>query len=1207
MLDSTDIELLQPGETILDGQYTIEEYLGSGGQGQVYLARHPLFDQVAVKRLHPHVADQAEGLERFKRELRITNQLYGEHVIFIRNFDKDPARDEWFSVMEYANSGSLEDKLAIEAPLPILEAIDLTTALCQAVVHVHEYPYVHGDLKPSNILFHMTPTGKLTLKLSDFGSAFPPIHAGVLPLPSGLKTARTKLYLSPELLDASDPEDTEALKAGVDQRADIYAVGVILYEMLTGHPPFWEPFGESEELMVRLEREHALLRKVKEQLPIEPKRRRGEILPSLNDLVIKALAKDPANRFTNVGEMQARLQRVLREEKVRLAKLDRLRPRADQALGKEQWGKAGDLLYEILEWAPDDSDALQKLKAAQDQQKLTNLRHQVPRKMNEGLWQEARGLVEEALEIAPDDEELTTWQEKIDGQLTIVGILEEAKEAAQGADWPEAIRLCLRALELDPGHAEASSLLGQAQARLKITTLLQEAETLRQQGDKQGEITKLEELQKLVPADKEVGARIEELQKTIYLETQYAQGKQAYEEKRWGAAIEALADIVAIDKFYRNAAPLLLDAHDQFDKELGVQLDAQHRQELQRLLDESEKLVERRQWPAARETLKKIHKDKYYRSIIAREKLLAGLFYVLGCQYVEDQEWYLARCCLAKALEYTPGYRDAEKQLAKARSNNLLKRNYRIKGTLGSGGTSQVDHAEDINRGQREVSLKYLKASYAIEQGADISRRFRRQAKRCIVLDHPNIVKTLAVEMRGIVEDRRGSQEVDVPVVVMEYIEGRNLAEFLSKTQGIPERQAINFTCQLCEALDYAHEHDILHLDIKPSNILIQTDGLLKLTDFAHTSHGTIGYRSPEQARRSAELDERTDIFAAGKVLYALLTGKLPVEDPLDEEDSSFQEIAPPLQAVIRKATAPGPADRYQSAGEMLEALQKAEANLPFRLELRRRLNDTWQVAKTWQGILVFIGVILTSIILPILAAEADTPLGRIREGVIAHFAGIPLTPLPSPTSTGAPSPTNTPTTPVPIAMKVTDTPTWTPISAATLAPTNIPANTPTNTPTNTPPNPPTPTATLAATPTAPTPTPTPTPPETCFDTRFQHIEDSGGAVQEVRGYVYDINRQPLRNAVVEIYIKSLWSEVNSRQTNTTYDGGFAFIGCPLGGNTNNEYIVRVIGMPDSATAYNTWEEDYTFKFNTTFDRAVVFIYQIPFDADLCHPPAEFQ
>lgn len=134
-----------------------------------------------------------------------------------------------------------------------------------------------------------------------------------------------------------------------------------------------------------------------------------------------------------------------------------------------------------------------------------------------------------------------------------------------------------------------------------------------------------------------------------------------------------------------------------------------------------------------------------------------------------------------------------------------------------------------------------------------------------------------------------------------------------------------------------------------------------------------------------------------------------------------------------------------------------------------------------------------------------------------------------------------------------------------------------------------------------PTKTPVPLP---CFDTRFQRLEDSGGAIQDVRGYLYDINGQPLKGAVVEIYVKSLWSRFN-RNTLTTHDGGFVFEN--LGGSTNHEYIVRVIGMPYGAPAYHTWEEPYTFKFNTGHDRAVVFIYQVPFRADICHLPEEVQ
>ncbi len=567
----TGIELILPGETIFNGQYTIEKHLGTGGQGQIYLARHRIFGQVAIKRVHPHIADRSEGRARFERELRITDQLRDEHVIFIRNFDRDPARDEWFSVMEYTNDGSLEDKLNAEAPLSITEAVDIAITLCRALAHIHRYPYVHGDLKPSNILFHIPLTGTRILKLSDFGSAFQPVQAGVLPLPSGLKAARTVLYVSPELLDASDPEDTNALEVSVDQRVDIYAVGVILYEMLTGRPPFWQPSGESEDVIVRLEQQHVLFQKVKYQIPPEPKIQRREILPALNDLVMKALAKDPADRFASVDEMRASLEKASQEEEARLAELAHLRPLADQAFKEERWGHASDFLYRILDLAPDDPDALQKLNIARDQQQLVYLQHDILRKMNEGLWQEAKELIEEALKIAPGDATLAAWQAKTEDQLTILGILEQAKKAEKKADWRKVVNFCLEALRLDPSHAGASSLLSRAQTWYKIATLRQETEALRRQGDKQGELRKLKEFQEVAPADNEVESRIEALQRAIALETYYAQGKQAYDERRWQEAVEAMEKVLAIDSFYRqddhSAALLKADAEKKLVQE----------------------------------------------------------------------------------------------------------------------------------------------------------------------------------------------------------------------------------------------------------------------------------------------------------------------------------------------------------------------------------------------------------------------------------------------------------------------------------------------------------------------------------------------------------------------------------------------------------------------------------------------------------------
>jgi serine/threonine protein kinase len=645
------------------------------------------------------------------------------------------------------------------------------------------------------------------------------------------------------------------------------------------------------------------------------------------------------------------------------------------------------LLYQILDLAPDDSDALQKLKIAQDQQQLMDLKYQVPRKMNEGEWQEAKDMVNKALGIAPGDGMLATWRAKIDDQLTIIEILERARQAEERKDWWSAINSCLEALKLDPGHSGASNLLSHAQRQSKIADLRQQIKALCAQGDKQEELKKLRELQKEIPSDEAVTGRIETLQYIIELETSYEQGRSAYDKAEWEEAIEALEKVVALDKFYQRAAPMLLEARERLAEEQKARRDTQHCRDLEGLLGNSMEFIRKKQWQVAWEALKEIRQDDFCRNVFRKEEVIPHVLYVAGRLCAERQEWYLAKRCFDKALKYAPDYPDAALQLSQAVSNNRLSRNYRIRETLGAGSTSQVDRAEDMHRGQREVGLKYLKASYAIEQGDGISRRFRRQAQHCMALDHPHIVKVLAVEMRGVIEGRRDSQEVDVPVVVMEYINGQNLADFLKQAHRVSEEQAIHFVRQLCYALQYAHARGILHLDIKPSNILIQPDGQLKLTDFACTLHGTMGYRSPEQVQRVVQLNAPADIFAAGKVLYALLTGKLPIEDPLDEEDLAFRQIIPSLRTVIRKATAPETKDRYQSAEEMLEALQRVR--LPIWVEMSGRTKDAWKVAKTRKGILAFIVVLLSSIVFPILAAENTTPLGELRTDVATYISII--------------------------------------------------------------------------------------------------------------------------------------------------------------------------------------------------------------------------
>lgn len=960
--------LLQLGDTILDGQYTIEKHLGNGGQGQVYLAKHQYLGKRVVKRLHQHVVEQQAGFDRFSREVKVTNELYqryGEQVIFIFDYIFDQVRKEFFVVMEYANCGSLEDKLSVEAPLPIIEAIELSIALCQAIAPIHEHPYVHGDLKPGNILLHnrinshKSNQDKPILKLSDFGSAFQPPQTDTIPLSSSLSAARTIPYVSPELLEACNLEAKMMRPVAVDQRADIYAIGVILYEMLIGRPPFWEGMGESDPPEVRQAQKSKIEARIKQEIPLDPKSLRSDIPSSLSELVMKALAKRPTDRFNSVVEMQSRLVEIYHEKK----------------------------LY--------------------DEEQLASLRNQIQQKLEDRAWSEADKLIKEALQFVPDDQVLKAWQEEVNEQLLTSRMLEQARRANSRRDWPKVIRLCRGVIDRGGKDAEVSAMLKYAEAQVRIDGLRRRVNRLHQQGNKKGELEVLKRILEETPSDETLKAEIGALETVVTLEINYAQGKQAYGDQQWAVAIEALERVTELDARYRDAAILLVEAQKQFNSQRKAELEkikkeltTQHHETLQKLVDEAELLINGKQWMQAWEIVTQVRREKDYQAVISKNDLLVRLFYVAGHRCSKAQHWYLAQLCFSKAL----GYRDAEQQFVQARNDNLLRRNYRIKTTLRSSITSQVDEAEDMRNGDRHVCLKYLRASYIIGRDVAINRHFRRHAQRCMKLHHKHIVETYAVEMRTVTED----PSAEAAVMVMEYIEGKNLSEFLGANKQLSERQVIHFIRQLCLALQYAHERKMLHADVNPKNIIIRPDGVLKLFDFDLTQFGTVGYRAPEQrAGISRILDERTDVFAVGKVLYALLTGISPADDhEFDANDQGLQKITPDLRAVICKAIAPNPQDRYQSTQEVIEALQRAEATLPRWPENRQRVKHAWQqtliAAKTWQGILSVIGTLLAIIIIPLLiqaaSADPDTPLGKMWTTLEIYLLGgnTPAT-IPSP------------------------------------------------------------------------------------------------------------------------------------------------------------------------------------------------------------------
>ncbi len=276
----------------------------------------------------------------------------------------------------------------------------------------------------------------------------------------------------------------------------------------------------------------------------------------------------------------------------------------------------------------------------------------------------------------------------------------------------------------------------------------------------------------------------------------------------------------------------------------------------------------------------------------------------------------------------------------------LLGGRYELGGPLGYGGMAEVHRGRDLRLG-RDVAVKVLRADLARDPG--FQARFRREAQNAAALNHPSIV---AVYDTG--EDRE--PDGTLPFIVMEYVEGRTLKEVLNEEGRLMPQRALEITADICAALDFSHRNGIIHRDMKPGNVMMTPNGTVKVMDFGiaralssataamtQTSAviGTAQYLSPEQAR-GEPVDARSDVYSTGCLLYELLcghppfTGDNPVsvayqhvrEDPIPPGELN-PDVTPDIDAIVLKAMAKNPINRYQSAGEMRADLLRAAAGRP--------------------------------------------------------------------------------------------------------------------------------------------------------------------------------------------------------------------------------------------------------------------------------------
>jgi beta-lactam-binding protein with PASTA domain/predicted Ser/Thr protein kinase len=267
-------------DSLFDGRYLIVRKLGSGGMANVYLASdQELGRRVAIKILDERHARDAQFIERFRREAQHAAGLSHPNIVSV--YDRGEAEGTYYIAMEYVEGRTLKELLVARGPSPLGIAIDYTRQILSALRFAHRNGIVHRDIKPHNVIVD----GEGRVKVMDFGIARAGTASQMTEAGSIIGTAQ---YLSPE----------QARGAPVDQTSDLYSTGIVLYELLTGTVPF------TGETPVEIAMKHL------SQVPPPPSSHRPEVPRDLDYVVLRGLAKDPADRYHSAEDMDSDLERI---------------------------------------------------------------------------------------------------------------------------------------------------------------------------------------------------------------------------------------------------------------------------------------------------------------------------------------------------------------------------------------------------------------------------------------------------------------------------------------------------------------------------------------------------------------------------------------------------------------------------------------------------------------------------------------------------------------------------------------------------------------------------------------------------------------------------------------------------------------------------------------------------------------------------------
>ena len=504
------------------GKYDVIGVLGRGGMGVVYRARDARIGRdVAIKTLTEGYSGNPDMLKRFYQEAGHTGNLRHPNIVTVYDFGDEDGQP--YIVMECLDGEPLDKVIRESHPLHLSQKLDIIEQVCEALACAHTRGMIHRDVKPANIIVQRDGL----VKLLDFGIA----RADEQPADGAITHTGTLVgtpsYMSPERL-RGEP---------FDGRADIFSTGVVLYQFLTGNLPFGGDYP-------------ANLQKILHEDPPPLKDTLSSCPPQIDQIVARALAKEPAQRYPHADEMAAELKSA--GKRLKAQRLNDLLVEARSAVQREEYSQAKILLRQILRMEAEHSGAKKLMVSVDQHLSQQKLKHQID-------------------------------------QLTKI-----ARAAVESRDWDQARSACGELLKLDAQNTEAVALMAQAdigrQTRERIQQLLREADTARQHGNYDSAMRIAGKACELDPADSRVQAICRILEQEAEEARRKAQLRKLLESAQdlitAGHLTDASGAIAEAEKLSSSDAELL-----RLKDELGEQLRREERKRLMTVLQDKATLA----------------------------------------------------------------------------------------------------------------------------------------------------------------------------------------------------------------------------------------------------------------------------------------------------------------------------------------------------------------------------------------------------------------------------------------------------------------------------------------------------------------------------------------------------------------------------------------------------------------------------------------